>query len=130
MPATAKPQFRKLCSKVAASYHWSKKTYSPPERRIKAILEEHGLIEGKDFVHNKRIKYSNRISYYPDFLVFNKFIIEYSPHVWHKLYWNMEERFKLRTRRLKELGYEVFTIEREEEIERKVKQILKQLHVA
>jgi hypothetical protein len=119
-----KQQFRRLCSQVASRYHWSKRSYSPPEMKIKIILEKFGLVEGKDFVHNARVRYSKRISYYPDFLIWNKFIIEYSPAVWHKLYWNTEEKFKVRKKRLEKLGYIVFVIEKEEEIEERMKRIL------
>ena len=76
-----KEQFKKLCSVMASKYHWSKQNYSPPEFRIKRILEQNGLVEGKDFVHNTRIVWSKRVSYYPDFLVRGRFIVEYSPAV-------------------------------------------------
>ena len=119
-----KPQFRKLCSKVAKKYHWSRRNYSPPELRIKKILEGRGLEEGKDFLHNARIAWSNRTSYYPDFLIWRRFIVEYSPAVWHELYWDTERKFEVKRRRLRKLGYRVFTIKREEEIEKRMEEIL------
>lgn len=85
--------FRKLCSLSASKPNKDPRYYTPPELRIKKILDMLGLKENVDYFHNRRVRNDRGYFYYPDFMLdgFRK-VIECSPRIWHGKYWNISDK--------------------------------------
>jgi len=80
-------KFRKLCSIVASKPNRDPEYYTPPELRVKRILDDLNI----RYEHNKPIK-NNKSVYYPDFIIERptKIVIGVDPSIWHTR-WNREK---------------------------------------
>jgi len=97
-------KFRKLCSIVASKPNKSPEYYTPPELKVKQILDKLGL----KYEHNKRFRdEEHNTYYYPDFVVYLNpltLIIGVSPSIWHER-WNRIKSEKRKKEYFRKLGY-------------------------
>ena len=98
-------KFRKLCSIVASKPNKSSSYYTPPERKVREILNDLGL----KYEHNKMFR-NGRSKYYVDFCIEDpKLVIEVSPSIWHER-WNREESELRKKQFLRGLGYSLLEL--------------------
>ena len=114
-------KFRRLCSIAASKPNKSPDYYTPPELRIKRILDKLRV----RYEHNKPFR-NGKVIYYPDFVITSpiKLIIEASPSIWHSR-WNREESDRAKYAYFKSIGYEVLQLtEKDKDIESAISKAL------
>lgn len=106
--------FRLFCSKLGSAPNRSQGYYTSSEFRVKRYLDNHGQMEGLDYVHNARVPVvmdGKKRYFWPDFIVYSKrLIIGASPHIWHQMWArnNADDRF---SDYMKGLGWEVINLD-------------------
>ena len=97
-------KFRKLCSIAASKPTKSPEYYTPPEMKVKEILDRLGL----KYDHNRRFRdEEHNTYYYPDFIVYlnpTSLVIGVSPSIWHER-WNRAESERRKKEYFRKLGY-------------------------
>jgi len=80
--------FRIFCQKVGSAPNRSASYYTSSEKEVKKLLEDLGLREGIDFIHNCRVKnYDTGTYYWIDFyLPHFRAYISMSPSIWHRMW--------------------------------------------
>lgn len=82
-----------------------------PENEMKVFLTSLGLVENKDFTHNKILHLSTGKICFPDFLFpEKKLIIEVDGEHWHKDIQKNVVRDAIRDKTIKDMGYKVIRI--------------------
>ncbi|MHA1290750.1 MAG: hypothetical protein ACTSPB_25480, partial [Candidatus Thorarchaeota archaeon] len=99
--------FRKFCSKIASKPNRDPSYYTPGENKIRKLLIDKGLKEGKDFHHNYKFEIvanNRKRHYWVDFYLKDYgVVLEYSPSIWHRM-WNREKSDRMKYKLLSDMG--------------------------
>ena len=103
--------FKVLCAEVMYRYEKNNK-WSTTELEFKELLDQNGLVEGKDYLHNYKVQNEKQNGYYSiDFLFLTTppTAVELSPSIWHNKMGNCDIKDLRREAWLRKLGFRVLT---------------------